>query len=89
MWEVEKKSEKRKVRLNENSIIKHFLKNQAQANIYACMPKVFRSTLLVLSLINFIHIFMTLKYFVKNEVIFIVSLVQKKIIVLISIRYWC
>lgn len=35
------------------------------------------------------HIFMTLKYFVKNKVIFIVSLEEKKIIVLMSIRYWC
>ena len=34
--------------------------------------------------INF-HIFMTLKYSVKNRVIFIVSLEEKKIIVLISI----
>jgi hypothetical protein len=45
------------------------------------------SALIRLSTFNTIHIFMTLKYFVKNRVIFIVSLEEKKIIVLMSIRY--
>ena len=90
MWEVEKKVRKRKSEIEEKSVWKHFSKDRTSANTSALMSIASASLLwsVFLHTLQF-HIFMTLKYFVKNRVIFIVSLEEKKIIVLISIRYWC
>ena len=62
MREAKKKSEKRKVRLNENSIIKHFLKNQARANILA-------DAFCVQICTYFVYPVLTLSYFYDIEVL--------------------